>query len=173
MASARRLAAALGGLIAVTVLTTTSALAGNYAEVSLAPGDMPPTAGEERELRLTLLQHGVTPVDVGTVTLTAWLPGTGERLAVEATSLGGGEWIAALTFPTDGDWQMRVTHSVFETPEASLIAVAPAGFGWVPGALAFGAMGLIVVVLLVVAALLVRLRGSSVTEAQSSPARVG
>ena len=103
-------------------LTAATVAAGNYAESSIIDGaDTPPTAGEERELRLLLLQHGVTPVDHGSVELTAWLPGTDERLAVVATSVGDGEWVADVTFPTAGDWQMRVIHSVFETPPASAI----------------------------------------------------
>ncbi len=86
--------AALGALTAATVA------AGNYAETSIIDGaDTPPTAGEERELRLLLLQHGVTPVDHGSVELTAWLPGTDERLSVVATSVGNGEWVAERHLP--------------------------------------------------------------------------
>ena len=49
-----------------------------------------------------------------------------ERLEVEATHSGDGEWAATVTFSADGEWQWRVTHGTFETPPASTIAIAPA-----------------------------------------------
>jgi len=139
--------AALGALTAATVA------AGNYAETSIVDGvDTPPAAGEQRELRLLLLQHGVTPVDHGTVELTAWLPGTDERISVMATSVGSGESIANVTFPAAGDWQMRILHSVFETPEASAFAVAPSSTAtWLPAIGSIAALLLAVVALIVVA----------------------
>ena len=67
----------LAVLAALAAVTAGAVAAGNYAETSIVDGaDTPPTAGEERELRLLLLQHGITPVDHGSVELTAWLPGT-------------------------------------------------------------------------------------------------
>ena len=96
---------ALAMVGALWTLTAATVAAGNYAETSIVDGaDTPPTAGEQRELRVLLLQHGVTPVDHGTVELTAWLPGTDERISVMAASVGGGEWVANVTFPVAGDW---------------------------------------------------------------------
>jgi hypothetical protein len=143
----------LAMLAALGALTAGTVAAGNYAETSIVDGaDTPPTAGEERELRLLLLQHGVTPVDHGSVELTAWLPGTDEHLSVVATNIGNGEWVANVTFPTAGDWQMRVTHSVFETPPASAIAVAPSPTAaWLPAAGSIAGMLLAAVALIVVA----------------------
>ena len=142
---------ALAMLGALWTLTAATVAAGNYAETSIVDGaDTPPTAGEQRELRLLLLQHGVTPVDHGTVELTAWLPGTDERISVVATSVGGGEWVANVTFPVAGDWQMRILHSVFETPEASAFAVSPSSTAaWLPAtgsiaALLLAALGLVI-----------------------------
>ena len=153
-----RMTLALAMLGVLNALTAATVAAGNYAETSIVDGaDTPPTAGEQRELRLLLLQHGVTPVDHGTVELTAWLPGTDERISVMATSIGDGEWVANVTFPTVGDWQMRILHSVFETPEASAFAVAPSSAAaWLP------ATGSIAALLLAVASLVVvarRIRG--------------
>jgi YtkA-like len=144
---------ALAMLAALGALTAGTVAAGNYAETSIIDGaDTPPTAGEERELRLVLLQHGVTPVDHGSVELTAWLPGTDERLSVVATSVGNGEWVATVTFPTAGDWQMRVIHSVFETPTASAISVAPSPTtAWLPAAGSIAGMLVLAVALIVVA----------------------
>jgi hypothetical protein len=144
---------ALAMLVALGAFTAATVAAGNYADTSIIDGaDTPPTAGEERELRLLLLQHGVTPVDHGSVELTAWLPGTDERLRVVATSVGNGEWVAVVTFPTAGDWQMRVIHSVFETPPASAIAVAPSPTSaWLPAAGSIAGMLLVAVAVIVVA----------------------
>ena len=144
---------ALALLAALAALTAATVAAGNYAETSIIDGaETPPTAGEERELRLLLLQHGVTPVDHGSVDLTAWLPGTDERISVAATSVGDGEWIATVSFPAAGDWQMRVLHSVFETPPAFALAVAPSSATvWLPAAGAIAGMLLVAVALIAVA----------------------
>jgi hypothetical protein len=144
---------ALALLAALGALTAATVAAGNYAETSIVDGDeTPPSAGEERELRLLLLQHGVTPVDHGSVELTAWLPGTDERISVVATSVGNGEWVANVTFPAAGEWQMRVLHSVFETPAAFALAVAPSSATvWLPAAATIGGMLLVAVALIVVA----------------------
>lgn len=126
MRLARRLGVCLALTTALVGLGAGAVLAGNYAEVTMIDVGEPPTVGEEREIRFSLMQHGITPVESGTVTLTAWQPGSDERLEVEATHSGGGEWTATVTFPADGEWQWRVTHSIFETPPASTIAIAPA-----------------------------------------------
>ena len=128
MRTIRRLA--LGAAILVTLSTAAAgiALAGNFAAVTFVDGSAdPPVAGEAREIRFSLLQHGVAPINDGTVSLTATLPGTDESISVPATNVGDGEWVATVTFPADGDWQVRVTHSVFETSAASTLAVAAAG----------------------------------------------
>ena len=148
---------ALAMLATIATLTAASVAAGNYAETSIigGGGDTPPTAGEELELRLMLLQHGVTPVDHGSVELTAWLPGTDERISIAATSVGRGEWVATVTFPTAGDWQMRIVHSVFDTPPPTTIAVGPsASAGWLAAAGSISAMLLVAVALIAVARLI-------------------
>jgi YtkA-like len=158
--------ALLGAFAAMTVSTVA---AGNYAETSIVGGgDPPPTAGEERELRLLLLQHGVTPVDHGTVEFTAWLPGSDERISVMATSAGAGEWIATVTFPAAGDWQMRVLHSVFETPPPTTFAVGASPMpAWLP------ATGSIVAMLLVAIALILGARRLDGGRAAPEPAGEG
>ena len=164
-----RTALSLAILAALAAITAGAVAAGNYAETSvIGGGDPPPTAGEERELRLLLLQHGITPVDHGSVELTAWLPGTDERISVVATSAGDGEWVATVTFPTAGDWQMRVVHSVFETPPATAIAVgASPAAAWLPAAGSIGAMLLAAVALIVVARVMSR------AKPLAEPARAG
>ena len=121
-----RAIATLAATAALLAALASTALAGNYAEVLYSdPGDEGATAGSEREIRFTLLQHGVTAVEDGPVLVTATLPGS-DPIQVEATSHGGGIWSAVITFPTAGAWQLRVTHAVFETPPATELAVGAA-----------------------------------------------
>jgi hypothetical protein len=168
-----RFVLALAAVAAVATLAAATVAAGNYAETSIVDGaSTPPTAGEERELRLLLLQHGVTPVDHGTVQLTASLPGTDEIITVPATSVGGGEWVTTVTFPAAGDWQLRIVHSVFETPPASAFAVdASPAAAWLPAA------GSIAAMLLVAAVLILGARrigaGRATAEPASEPLRAG
>ena len=84
--------------------------------------------GEQRELHLLLLRHGVTaPVDHGKLELTRLAPR--ERTAHQRHRPRHQQAKASrytkCTFPTAGDWRMRILHSVFDTPEASAFAVAP------------------------------------------------
>lgn len=127
MRTIRRLALGAATLAALSTAAAGIALAGNFAAVSFVDGSAdPPTAGEAREIRFSLLQHGVTPINDGDVELIATLPGSDDAIRVPATSLGDGEWMATVTFPAEGDWQVRVTHSVYETSAASTLAVASA-----------------------------------------------
>jgi len=147
------LATVMAGLLATAV---GAVAAGNYAEVGYTDGmEAPPTAGEEREIRFTLLQHGVTPVDHGQVTISATIPGSAPVTA-EATSLGGGTWAVTMTFPTAGDWQLRVLHSEFETPPAMAVSVAEAAVAWPASLLPITAIGLAAVALVAAAAIMAR-----------------
>ena len=147
------LATVMAGLLATAV---GAVAAGNYAEVGYTDGmEAPPTAGEEREIRFSLFQHGVTPVDHGQVTITATTPDSAP-MTVEATSLGGGDWLATVTFPAAGDWQLRVTHSEFETPPAVAVSVAEAAPSWATSLLPITAIGMAAVALLAAAALMAR-----------------
>jgi hypothetical protein len=169
-----RMAAALAAIGLMATLATTSVVAGNWAETSMVDGaDAPPTAGEARELRFTLMQHGVTPVDFGTVELTATLPGSDERISAPATHVGAGEWTATVTFPVEGDWQLRVVHSVFETPAASTFSVAGGpGPAWLPLTASLAGL-LLAAVALVAATRLLRSRPSGPTERSVAPGRIG
>ena len=123
----RRLALAAATLVALSTAAAGIALAGNFAAVTFVDGSAdPPVAGEAREIRFSLLQHGVTPINYGDVQLTATLPGTDESITVPATSVGDGEWVATLTFPAEGAWEVEVTHSLYETSPATPLAVASA-----------------------------------------------
>lgn len=137
-----RIGAGLAGIATLLALAAGTALAGNFGEVTFIDGaEGPPTAGEEREIRFVLLQHGVTPIEDGRVHLTLTHAGTGEGLTVEATHLGDGIWAALVTFPSEGDWQVAIGHQWFETSAPSTMSVGPgSGISWLPGTLAVGAL---------------------------------
>jgi YtkA-like len=162
----------LASLAAAAALATAPAAAGNWAESSIIDGGgSTPTAGEERELRVLLLQHGITPVDHGDVELSAWLPGTDERITVPAAHVGGGEWVATVTFPTSGEWQLRVMHSTFETPQATAFAVRPSSaLAWLPATGSIAAMLLVALALIVAAH---RIGGRLASEPARQTARAG
>ena len=163
---------ALALLASLAAVTAATVAAGNYAETSIVEGvATPPTAGEDRELRLRLLQHGVTPVNHGSVELTAWLPGTDERISVPATGIGNGEWLVTVTFPAAGDWQMRILHSEFETPPPTAFAVgASSASAWLPAAGSIAAMLIVAVALIVVTRLI---GGGAASAPAREPVRAG
>jgi hypothetical protein len=144
-----RIGTALAGIAALVALAASTslagagtALAGNFGEVTFIHGaDGPPTAGEEREIRFSLLQHGVAPIEDGRVDVTLTHAGTGQELTVQATHLGDGIWAAAVTFPVDGDWRIAIGHEWFETSEPTTMAVAPVeGISWLPATIAVAAL---------------------------------
>lgn len=170
----RRSGAATAAFAALTLLMAGTALAGNFAEVTItSDADDPPAAGEEREIRFSMLQHGITPISDGRVELTATLPGSGDRLSVPATSLGGGEWAAIVTFPAGGDWQLHVTHDVFETSAPTSLAVAPVAAGPMGAALAVGMLGAAAAAVLAGMLLIRRARGSGPRRAAATAVRPG
>jgi hypothetical protein len=144
-----RVGAALGTLGTLGLLVAGTALAGNFGEVTFIDGaDGPPSAGEEREIRFSLLQHGVAPIQDGRVELTVTNRQTHERLTVVATHERDGIWVARVTFPAEGAWDFRVSHQWFETSQSVTRTVGPAeGTAWLPAALAiagFAAAALVI-----------------------------
>ena len=160
------------GLATFAVLALLAALpvaAGNYAEVEVTSGlDQPPSAGEDRDLGLLLLQHGVTPVDHGQVLVTAVHPDTGETVTADAVPLGDGAWTATIAFPTAGDWQVRVTHSEFETPQPMAVSVTEAVSPMSVLAILL-VMGGVALILLIATGALVRRSRSTAVAAPTSP----
>lgn len=152
MRTITRAAVALFTATALLTLVAGTTIAGGWAEATLSPaeGD-PPTAGGERELRVTLLQHGVTPVDFGSTDITATNETTGESTTASARSAGDGVWVATLTFPSAGSWEIVVSHSQLEISTLAPVSVGPPAVGtsWLPAALAIGALALMAMVGLV------------------------
>jgi hypothetical protein len=144
-----RIGAAIAALAALLLLLTGTALAGNFGEVTiLEDGSGPPTAGDEREIRFALLQHGVTPIEDGRVDVTLTNPETGEELIVQAVHEGNGIWAASVTFPAAGDWRIHVTHEWFDTSAPTSLSVSPGGTAVLPAALVVGGFAAAMLVVL-------------------------
>ena len=170
----KRLSIALAALGALMALTAGAAVAGGWAEVTVVDGsEGPPVAGEEREIRFSLLQHGVTAVDFGEVQLTAVNAETGQTINVPATHRGGGSWSAIVTFPVEGDWQIGIAHNELETSPPTILAVDNLdGLAGLPSVLAFGAFLLAAIVVLGSMLLIGRRRPSPAT-ATTTTVRAG
>ena len=133
-----RIGAALTTGTALMTLATATALAGNFGEVTIIDkGEGPPTAGETREIRFVLLQHGVAPIEDGRVDVTLTNPESGDAITVQAVHEGDGIYVASVTFPVAGDWGFAVSHEWFETsPPTTLAVTAAEASAWLPAALA-------------------------------------
>lgn len=128
MASRIRIASILGLLLAVAV--SAPALAGGWAQAQLDAEPPPGEEGGTTEIGFTLLQHGVTPVDWGSVIVTAVNDATGETVSSAARSDGGDHWIASLALPSTGEWTISIHHDELEvlpkTLSLGLASAAPA-----------------------------------------------
>ena len=110
----RRFAGAVAAAAAISVLTATTAFAGGWANAVLdePPAD-PPTSGQPIVIGFQLMQHGVTPVDWGSPTVTLTEATTGARVSATAHQEGPvGHWVAELTVPSNGTWSWTVRHDL-------------------------------------------------------------
>lgn len=94
-------------VLALLVLTASSAQAGGFATAGLAPPPDDISAGDVWDARVTLLQHGVTPLDGVRPSVT--IRSGSEFRTFKATPTGEpGKYVARVTFPTGGDWRYEV-----------------------------------------------------------------
>jgi hypothetical protein len=130
------------------------AFGGGWAIASFdeIPGEF--SAGTTYDLEYTVLQHGKTPVDVGSSQV-RMIDSNGTVTELDAVATGQpGRYAVAVTFPESGTWQWEVDLGVFGpqemgTVEVSTAAIAPVAVGsilrWVlPAALTI-VMGLVAV----------------------------
>jgi YtkA-like protein len=109
IASLRLAFAALPIALAAVSLMASAVLAGGYAIANLDSTPQP-RAGEATTLGFTVLQHGVTPVTSGDVSVMARNSATGETIAAKVVAEGKpGHYVATLTFPSAGTWSWEIT----------------------------------------------------------------
>jgi LPXTG-motif cell wall-anchored protein len=100
---------ALPFALGATLLISTAALAGGVAIANLDSTPQP-RAGEATTLGFTLLQHGVTPVTSGDVSVVARNDATGESVTTKGHAEGKpGHYLATMTFPSAGSWTWEIT----------------------------------------------------------------
>lgn len=95
------------GLTLVALAAPASALAGGWATVGLGgpPDDMGP--GETWNARLTVLQHGRTPLDGLSPTVTI-KNGSISKTFTAKPAGEPGEYVAKVVFPSAGSWSYQV-----------------------------------------------------------------
>jgi len=91
-----------------SLMFATMAAAGGWAIATLDRAVPPPAVGQAFEVAFTLLQHGKTPVNSGSVVVEATGAG-GAALSFPARRASGqGHWNATVILPTEGAWQWRI-----------------------------------------------------------------
>ena len=105
------------------------AFAGGWAIASFdeVPGEF--QAGVTYDLEYTVLQHGETPVDVGSSEVRI-VDSNGTVTEFDAVAAGQpGQYTVAVTFPESGTWQWEVTLGAFAAQEMGTVEVAAAALG--------------------------------------------
>ena len=115
---------ALIGMLAVLAVPL-AASAGGWAIASFdeVPGGF--QAGVTYDLEYTILQHGLTPVDVGDSQVRL-VDADGAVTAFDATPTGEtGRYLVSITFPDSGAWQWEVTMGDFASHKIGTVEVTP------------------------------------------------
>ena len=139
--------------IAASALAVAPALAGGWATVIVDQASITGwQPGEPQQVEVTLMQHGVTPVNDGTVHFTLTNAASGETTTVTARRTGDGRWTATLTAAAAGDWSLVVLHSGLDTTQAGPISITVGGAAaaTAPATAATGTGSSMLVLLLVV-----------------------
>ena len=138
--------------IAASLTLATAALAGGWASVAISDPPADPTASGETVIDLTVLQHGVTPIDWIGLTVVATNAATGETVSAIAQPVRQGRYQATLTFPSAGDWSLAFTSGDLMVQGTGPLAIAVGTPAPVAGAAsdASGAAPMIALGLLVV-----------------------
>ncbi len=105
------------------LLGTAPALAGGWVLVTLDEVPHNLRAGETVTLGFTVRQHGIHPVNLANVVLTATGP-AGESLAFNARQAGAeGHYLVDVTLPNAGDWVWEIKPDWFPTIQLAPISV--------------------------------------------------
>jgi plastocyanin len=98
--------------------------AGGWATVYLdaPPGDV--SAGVPLHLSFMVMQHGVTPIDLDHVYLTARHRETAETIGADARQSGPtGHYLVDVTFPRAGEWKWEITPEPFAATSFETLTV--------------------------------------------------
>jgi hypothetical protein len=110
--------------VSASLVLATAVLAGGWASVAISDPPADPTAGGETVIDLTVLQHGVTPINWIGLTVVATNGATGETVSATAQPIRQGEYQARLTFPSAGDWSLAFTSGDLMVEGTGALAIA-------------------------------------------------
>ena len=115
---------ALGLTLLMALVFTVPAFAGGWAVISLDELPANVVAGEPLTVGFTVLQHGHTPMEGLTPTVTAFHKDT--RFIAEAEPSGKpGHYMATLTFPREGEWIWSIQAFTMDQPMPRMNVAAP------------------------------------------------
>jgi hypothetical protein len=90
-----------------SIAVVSIALAGGWAEVTVTDSPADPPAGQETNIELRVLQHGVTPVSWPNLIVVATDDTSGDVVRTQAEAQGPeGSYVAAIAFPHAGEWTL-------------------------------------------------------------------
>ena len=120
-------------LAAFCLAAPATALAGGWATAGLAPPPEGIGAGDRWDARITILQHGMTPLEGVNPTLTIRSGSTVKTFRAAPTDKPG-VYTAAVVFPTDGKWSYEVydgftQYGGAKTHTFGSVSVGPGGGG--------------------------------------------
>jgi hypothetical protein len=134
------------GLALAALLVPAAATAGGFATVQLSSLPAGTDAGGTWTPTLTILQHGVTPLD-GLQPAVRISDGSGDLQTFPARPAGeAGTYVADVRFPTEGTWRYEIWDGFSQTHTYSPVTIGDGGssFPTVPVA------GLVLAVLVLV-----------------------
>jgi hypothetical protein len=143
------------GLAVAGLLLPATALGGGFATVQLSSLPAGTNAGGTWTPTLTILRHGVTPLD-GLRPAVRIIDATGEITTFAAKPVGApGTYVAEVTFPSAGTWRYEIWDGFSQTHTYSPVSIGGGRGGSFPAA---PVGGIVLAALAVVGALVVLLR---------------
>lgn len=149
----------LFSLVFVALAAPTGALAGGWATAGLAPPPDEVGAGDTWNARITILQHGETPLDGVVPTVTIRNGGTAKSFTAKPTDESG-VYAASVVFPSAGKWTYEVKdgfdlYGGGQTHKFGAVDIGGGTGGGFP-VLAIGAIGALAVAVIALMYLLAR-----------------
>lgn len=123
-------------LALVALAAPVSAFAGGWATAGLAPPPDEVGAGDTWNARITILQHGQTPLEGVTPTVTIRNGSTAKSFTGKPTGEAG-IYVAKVVFPSEGKWSYEVKDGFHlygggQTHKFAAVDIGTAGGGGLP-----------------------------------------
>lgn len=115
-------------VLIVSLVLAAPAAAGGWATAGLGPPDGGLGAGDTWNAEITLLQHGVTPLDNVQPAVIIRNGKTEKRFAATPTGKPG-VYVAKVKFPSSGKWTYLVDDGFSRTHSYAPVQIGPGGGG--------------------------------------------